>query len=72
MKEIEGIPAAGGGSFVATAGIDSPRAQDIVAKLDRIIRNVTRYELVWEAANPDLAETDADEYRAADETEAGG
>lgn len=72
MKEIEGIPAAGGGSYVATAGIDSPRAQDLVAKLDGIIRKVTRYELIWEAANPDLVESDADEAEPeSDETESG-
>jgi hypothetical protein len=74
MKEIEGIPAPGGGSYVATAGIDSARAQDLVAKLDGIIRKVTRYELVWEAANPDLAKTDADDLDEdveRDETEMG-
>ena len=73
MKAIESIAARGGGSFVAIAGIDSPRAQDLVAKLDGIIRKVTRYELVWEAGNPDLAETNPDDVTdvEADETEAG-
>jgi hypothetical protein len=61
LRAAESIEGASGGSLIATVGLDSPRARDFREKLEDVDRALTRYELIWQMRNGDLAETADDE-----------
>jgi hypothetical protein len=62
LRAAESVLGEDGTTLIKSAGVDTPRVRTIRTKLARVNRKLSKYELIWQMANSDLAdEFDSDD-----------